>query len=85
MNLTRKHGIKWHLGLNIAMCINNTACTRGSMAPVHEFVLSLDDGTQLCGPVTVLLLVHEEINALPHQVLLCPAEHVLVAQQHLQH
>lgn len=55
------------------------------MAPVHQLVLPLDDGSQLCGPVAVLLLVHEQIDALPHQVLRRPAEHVLVAQQHLQH
>ena len=65
--------------------MNNTVCTRGTVAPVHQLVLSLDDGAQLCRPVTVLLLVHEEVDALPHQVLLRAAEHVLVAQQHLQH
>lgn len=65
--------------------MDNAACTWGPMAPVHQFVLSLNDGAQLCGPVAVLLLVHEEVDALPHQVLLCPTEHVLVAQQHLQH
>lgn len=69
---------------NTMMCINSTECTRGSVAPVHQLVLSFDDGSQLCRPVTVLLLVHEEIDALPHQIFLCPAEHVLVAQQHLQ-
>lgn len=63
----------------------DTECTWGSVAPVHQFVLSLYHGAQLCRPVAVLLLVHEEVNALPHQVLLYPAEHVLVAQQHLQH
>lgn len=60
-------------------------CTRGPVAPVHQFVLSLNDGAQFCRPVAVLLLVHEEVDALPHQVLLCATEHVLVAQQHLQH
>ena len=66
-------------------CRGHTECTWGSVAPVHQFVLSLYHGAQLCGPVAVLLLVHEEVDALPHQILLYPAEHVLVAQQHLQH
>lgn len=65
--------------------MNNTEHTRGSVTPVHQFVLSLDDGAQLCGPVAVLLLIHEEVDALPHQILLHPTEHILVAQQHLQH
>lgn len=66
-------------------CCLHEACTWGAVAPVHQFVLPLYDGAELCRPVAVLLLVHEEVDALPHQVLLRPAQHVLVAQQHLQH
>lgn len=61
------------------------AGTRGSVAPVHQLVLPLDHGPQLGGPVAVLLLIHEEVHALPHQVPVRTAEHVPVTQQHLQH
>lgn len=64
---------------------SRTIRTWSAVAPVHQLVLPLNDGSQLRRPVAVLLLVHEEIHALPHQVLLGAAEHVLVAQQHLQH
>lgn len=61
------------------MGINSSELTRGSVAPVHQLVLPFDDGSQLCRPVTVLLLVHEEINTLPHQILFSFTEHVLVS------
>lgn len=71
--MSRSHVSKWE------------ACTWSPVAPVHQLVLPLYDGAELSGPVAVLLLVHKEVDALPHQVLLHPAQHVLVAQQHLQH
>ena len=67
------------------MFVYACVCTRSPMAPVHQFVLLLYHSTQLGRPVTVLLLVHEEVHTVPHQVSFDSAKHLLVGQQHLKH
>lgn len=39
-----------------------------AVAPVDKFILSLDGLAKLWWPVAILLLFHEEIHALPHQL-----------------
>lgn len=58
--------------------------TWSSMAPVHQLVLPLDGLPQLRGPIAVLLLVHQEIHTLPHQLLICWLQVLVIGEQHLQ-
>lgn len=54
------------------------------MAPVHKLVLPLDGLSQLRRPVAVLFLVHKKINALPHKLLICWLQILIIRKQHLK-
>lgn len=58
--------------------------TWSSMTPVHKLVLPLNGLSQLRRPVAVLFLVHKKINALPHKLLICRLQVLIIGKQHLK-
>ena len=58
--------------------------TWGAVAPVHQLILPLDGLAELRGPVAVLFLLHKEVHALPHQLLVRGLEVLMVRKKHLE-
>lgn len=65
---------------HLAMHSINGKRTWSSMTPVDKLILPLDRLPQLRRPVAVLLLVHEEIDTLPHKLLICWLQVLVVGE-----
>lgn len=70
--------------LHLAIHSINGKRTWSSMTPVYKLILPLDCLSQLRRPVAVLLLVHKKINALPHKLLICWLQVLIIGKQHLK-
>lgn len=69
-----------HLAVNSI----NGEQTWSAMTPVYKLILPLNCLSQLRRPVAVLFLVHKEINTLPHKLLICWLQVLIVRKQHLK-
>ena len=62
----------------------NGSETWGAVAPVHQLILPLNGLAEFRGPVAVLFLLHKEVHALPHQLLVRGLEVLMVRKKHLE-